>query len=225
MLFASMAMMQTLRLTPVTPKRINRVMDVTAYLFLSDCATISAGFPFRGAVDSLGTGNVAVIQMRNVDDALGVDWAALTRVELPTRRVPDLLIPGDVILTTRGRRNFAFALTAVPGPAVCSPHFFVIRVRQPHILMPEFLAWQINQKVAQEHIQQSATGSYILNLTRAAVEAVPISIPPMATQAAAIAIANTAHREVAVLQALIENQRSLIDVVATKILNPERPTV
>lgn len=199
-------------------------LDAKICTRLADCATISSGFPFRGAVDALPGGEVAVIQMRNVDGTKGVDWAALTKVDLPTKRKPDFLVPGDVILATRGRRNFALALTDVPGPAVCSPHFFVIRVRQPHAVMPEFLAWQINQKAAQEHIQQSATGSHILNLTRSAVEAVPISIPPQSIQAAAVAMSNTALREVAVLQALIDNQRSLIEVVATKILNPERPT-
>ncbi len=201
-------------------------MDVTTNLCtsLGECAAISAGFPFRGAIDALAKGGIAVIQMRNVDDARGVEWAKLTKVELPTKRKLDLLTPGDVILTTRGRRNFALALTDIPYPAVCSPHFFVIRVRQPKVLLPEFLAWQINQKAAQEHIQQSATGSYILNLTRAAVESVPITIPPMSTQAAAVALASAAHREVATLQALIDNQRSLIEVVATKILNSERPS-
>ena len=199
-------------------------VDAKIYARLVDCATISPGFPFRGAVDLLPEGEVSVIQMRNVGDAQGVDWTALTKIDLPTKRKPDLLVPGDVILTTRGRRNFALVLTTVPCPAVCSPHFFVIRVRQPQIIMPEFLAWQINQKAAQEHMQQSATGSYILNLTRSAVESVPISIPPIPTQAAAVAVANTAQREVSVLQALIDNQRSLIEVVATKILNPERPS-
>lgn len=200
-------------------------MDVTANLrrSLGECAAISAGFPFRGAVDALDKGSVAVIQMRNVDGVQGVDWAGLTKVDLPTKRKPDLLMPGDVILTTRGRRNFALALTAIPMPAVCSPHFFVIRVRQPEALMPEFLAWQINQKTAQEHFQQAATGSYILNLTRAAVESVPITVAPLSTQAAAVALASAAHSEVAVLQALIDNQRSLIEVVATQILNSERP--
>lgn len=199
-------------------------VDAKIYARLVDCATISPGFPFRGAVDLLPEGEVSVIQMRNVGDAQGVDWTALTKIDLPTKRKPDLLVPGDVILTTRGRRNFALVLTTVPYPAVCSPHFFVIRVRQPQIIMPEFLAWQINQKAAQEHMQQSATGSYILNLTRSAVESVPISIPPIPTQAAVVAVANTAQREVSVLQALIDNQRSLIEVVATKILNPERPS-
>lgn len=201
-------------------------MDVTANLVtsLGECATLSAGFPFRGAIDALEKGVVAVIQMRNVDDAQGIAWQQLTKVDLPTRRAPDLLMPGDVILTTRGRRNFALCLTDIPGPAVCSPHFFVIRVRQPDTLTPEFLAWQINQKAAQEHIHQSATGSHILNLTRAAVESVPIMIPPLPIQEAAVAMASTSQREVAALQALIDNRRSLVEVVATKILSPERPT-
>lgn len=201
-------------------------MDVTLKIeaSLGGCATISAGFPFRGSVDALVRGPVAVIQMRNVESSAGVDWSALTKVQLPSKRNPDLLGPGDVILTTRGRRNFALALADLPTPVVCSPHFFVIRVRQGFALMPEFLAWQINQKPAQEHFQQSATGSFIMNLTRGAVASLPITIPPMDTQAAVVALANAAHHEVATLQALIDNQRSLIEVVATKILSSERPS-
>lgn len=199
-------------------------MSDTAKLYasLGECAMIAAGFPFRGAVDSLAKGSVAVVQMRNVEDAGGVDWPALTRVELPTKREPDLLMPGDVILTTRGRRYFALALTEIPVPAVCSPHFFVIRVRPAYALLPEFLAWQINQKPAQDYLQQSATGSHILNLTRGAVEALPLTIPPLHTQAAAVALASAAQREAAVLQALIDNRRCELDAVATQILNPER---
>lgn len=191
---------------------------------LGDCASISAGFPFRGSVDALARGPVAVIQMRNVEDSAGVDWSALTKVQLPSKRNPDLLGPGDVILTTRGRRNFALALADLPTPAVCSPHFFVIRVRQGFALMPEFLAWQINQKPAQEHFQQSATGSFILNLTRGAVASLPITIPPMHTQAMALELAIAAKRESALLQALIESRQLQIDAVANQILNSERPT-
>lgn len=188
---------------------------------LSKVAAISAGFPFRGAIDVLENGPIAVIQMRNVDDA-GVAWDALARVTLPTKREPDLLEPGDVILSTRGRRYFALALNEIPTPAVCSPHFFVMRATSNSALLPEFLAWQINQRPAQEHLQQAATGSHILNLTRAAVAALPIIIPPMRTQKAAIALAQIAQREVTALQALIENRRVELDAIATQILNTER---
>jgi hypothetical protein len=135
------------------------------FLTIAACARASSGFPFRGAVDALEPGEVAVIQMRNIEEG-SIDWPTLARVTLPTKRAPDFLASGDVIFTTRGRRNFAFALDEIPGPAVCSPHFFILRPREPDKLLPAFLAWQINQKPAQEYLQQAATGSHILNITR-----------------------------------------------------------
>lgn len=198
-------------------------MNVTAsrFVYLGQCARISAGFPFRGAVDALDPGPVAVIQMRNVEGD-GVDWASLVKVELPTKRVPDLLAEGDVIFTTRGRRNFALALAGIPGAAVCSPHFFVIQPHEPDRLRPDFLAWQINQKPAQEHLQQAATGSHILNITRGAIESLPIAIPPLEVQRTIVALADAARSESALINALLDNRQRQLDTVAAQILNPER---
>lgn len=182
---------------------------------------MSAGFPFRGTVDALEAGDVAVIQMRNVEGE-GVDWPALSRVTLPSKRKPDYLAEGDIIFTTRGRRNFALALSELPGPAVCSPHFFVLRVNDPSVLLPAFLAWQINQKPAQEYLQQAATGSHILNITRAAIESLPVAIPPREVQCEVLALADAARRERELINALIDNRQRQIDAVVAQILIPER---
>lgn len=198
-------------------------MNDTAIRFvpLVQCARLSAGFPFRGAVDALEPGPVGVIQMRNVEGG-GVDWESLARVALPTKRAPDLLADGDVIFTTRGRRNFALALTDIPGAAVCSPHFFVIRVHEVTWLQPDFLAWQINQKPAQEYLQQAATGSHILNITRGAIESLPITIPPIEVQRTVVAMADAARRESAVINALLDIRQRQLDAVAAQILTSER---
>lgn len=184
---------------------------------------VSAGFPFRGAIDALEPGEVAVIQMRNVEGE-GVDWPSLSRVSLPTKREPDFLGEGDVIFTTRGRRNFALSLSEIPGLAVCSPHFFVLRVDKPDKLLPAFLAWQINQKPAQDYLQQAATGSHILNITRAAIESLPIAIPPVEVQRAILELAGAAQRERDLVKALIDNRQRQLDAVAAQILIPERLT-
>lgn len=188
---------------------------------LSAQVRVSAGFPFRGAVDALAPGGVAVVQMRNVEED-SIDWPSLVRITLPTKRAPDLLAEGDVIFTTRGRRNFALALEDVTGPAVCSPHFFVLQSREPDRLLPAFLAWQINQKPAQEYFQQAATGSHILNITRAAIESLPIAIPPMEVQRAVLELAEAARRERDLVNALIDNRQRQLDAVAAQILIPER---
>jgi hypothetical protein len=196
-------------------------MSVTALktTTVGETCRVSAGYPFRGAVDALPPGPVAVVQMRNVD-AEAIDCESLTRVLLPTTRQPDFLQPGDVIFTTRGRRNSALALKDVPEPAVCSPHFFVLRVNEPAALLPEFLAWLINQKPAQEYLQQAATGSHILNITRGAIENLPVAIPRLEVQRALVALAEQARRERELMHALIDNRQSQLDAISALILTP-----
>lgn len=193
----------------------------TATFPLATLARVSAGFPFRGAVDALEPGEVAVIQMRNVEGET-IAWPSLAHVILPTKRAPDFLASGDVIFTTRGRRNFALVLEEVPGPAVCSPHFFVLRSFDPARLLPAFLAWQINQKPAQEYLQQAATGSHILNITRTAIDNLPIAIPPADVQRAILELAGAARRERDLVNALIDNRQRQLAAVAAQILTSER---
>lgn len=190
--------------------------DHTAYLreSLGDVAAISAGYPLRGAVDELTSGDVAIVQMRNVDADGGVNWREVQRIALPSKRPPAFLAVGDIIFTTRGTRNFALALDTVEGEAVCSPHFFVVRVLDANRISPAFLAWQINQRTAQEYFQREATGSHILNIRREVIENLPLSIPPLATQRAIVALADAARAERATLTKLIENRNHQIEAIA-----------
>ena len=193
--------------------------DDTAYLreSLGDVAAIAAGYPLRGAVDELAGGNVAIVQMRNVDADSGVNWHEVQRITLPSKRPPTLLAVGDIIFTTRGTRNFALSLDTVEGAAVCSPHFFVIRVLDAKRIAPAFLAWQINQRTAQEYFQREATGSHILNIRREVIENLPLALPPLDLQRAIIALADTARAERAALAKLIENRNHQIEAIALSL--------
>lgn len=193
------------------------------YEILQDLAFVSAGYPLRGAVDALPTGDVAVIQMRNVDPDSGIDWAQARRVTLPSKRETSFLSPGEIIFTTRGARNLALALDVIPGKAVCSPHFFVIRVKNPVRLTPEFLAWQMNQLPAQQHFQREATGSHILNIRREAIENLPLAIPSLARQQAITALAKAASAERAALTKLINNRNQQLETIACGLHHSGRP--
>lgn len=197
---------------------------VTAHICdsLSNVATISAGYPLRGAVDELDSGEVAIVQMRNVDADSGVNWSEVQRVALPSKRPPAFLAAGDIIFTTRGTRNFALALDTVAGEAVCSPHFFVIRVIDAHRIEPKFLAWQINQRAAQEYFQREATGSHILNIRREVIEALPVAIPPVETQHLIVALADAARAERAALTRLIDNRNQQLEAIALGLSILER---
>jgi hypothetical protein len=183
---------------------------------LVEVAEIAAGHPLRSGVDEFPTGDTGVIQMRNVDPETGVDWSSVSRVELPPARRIEFLNPGDVIFSTRGTRTYAVALGTAPFPAVCSPHFFVLRIRGGAV-EPRFLAWQINQAPAQEYLQREATGSHILNIRREVIERLEIVIPSLAHQAAIVAFAEEATREKRLLSALIGNRQQQMNALAAQL--------
>lgn len=178
----------------------------------------------RGAVDELDLGDVALVQMRNVDQSTGVNWDEVQRIELPSKRAPAFLEAGDIIFTTRGMRNFALALNEVEGKAVCSPHFFVIRVGNTNLITPPFLAWQINQRPAQEYFQREATGSHILNIRREVIENLPVAIPSLAMQRAIVEFAKAANDERTALARLIENRNHQLEAIAIGLHHSERLT-
>lgn len=186
---------------------------------LGGVASISAGYPFRGKVDALPAGGVAVIQMRNTDPNTGIDWNGLSRIELPRPSPKAFLRPEDIILSTRGGRNFPYCIEGRGQQLVCSPHFFVIRVRTSAIL-PQFLSWQMMQKPAQDYFAAGATGSYILNLKREVVENLPIAIPPLAQQQHIADLDAAMRGERAILTQLIDNRAAEMTAIAQQLLTP-----
>lgn len=185
---------------------------------LREIATISAGHPIRDAVRDVPGGDVAVVQIRNVHVETGVDWAAVARTNLSGRREPDWLKPGDVLFSARGQRNIAVCLDQPPIKAVCSPHFFLIRVTDSKSVLPEFLAWQMNLPTTQQYFAQSATGSYIKSIRRQVLENLTLLIPSLDRQRLLVDLARTAQREKEILERLIENRQQELEHIAGNLL-------
>jgi len=190
--------------------------DALIYKTTGEIADISAGYPLRGSVDALAQGDVPFVQMKNVDPETGIDWSSVQRVELPGARKPKLLTDNDVIFASRGTRNFAYAVTGGPEHSVCSPHFFVLSIRDTSRLNPEFLAWQINQKPAQDYLQRSAVGTQAIKaIRRPSLEALPLAIPPLHEQLLIVEFWRASQQERATLNQLIELSKHRSEAIAT----------
>lgn len=191
--------------------------DAALKLKLSDLTRIRAGHPFRGAVEAVPEGAVAVVQMRDILPSGGIDWSSAVRTELVGRKEPDWLRGGDLLFVSRGSRYFAVCVDSSPAPAVCGPHLFHLTVKARELLMPEFLAWVVGQGPVQRQLQQAASGSLQLSVTRQALEALEIPLPPLATQRVITDLAAAAARERAVLTALIQNRELQLEALASAL--------
>jgi hypothetical protein len=85
-----------------------------------------------------------------------------------------LLQQGDVLFAAKGTKNFAVWYESLPAghtgknlPAVASTSFFVIRLKENTIdkVLPEYLAWYINQPVSQKFLKGNAMGTFIVSIS------------------------------------------------------------
>lgn len=186
---------------------------------LSNIAEIRAGHPFRGRVPEDVSGSVSVIQIKDVDWAGRVKWAGLTKTSLEGRKEPDWIKSGDILFVARGAKIVAAYADAVSIPCVCSQYFYLLRIKSPDIL-PEFVAWQINQQPAQTYLVKSAEGTAQVSVRRSMLEELSIVIPPLDQQQTIVELAKSALRERELLEALISNREQELRVIAKKLLEP-----
>jgi hypothetical protein len=185
---------------------------------LSELATITAGHPIRDAVRDVPGGDVAVVQIKNVRADTGVDWPTVARTKLTGRRAPDWLKAGDVLFAARGQRNVAVCVGQPPVKSVCSPHFFLIRMKEGKATLPEFIAWQMNLPRSQRYFAKSATGSYITSIRRQVLETLPLVIPSLDRQRLLVRLARAAERERQLMELLMENRQRELGLVARDLL-------
>jgi len=189
------------------------MIDATT-VALQALAEFRVGYPFRGAIEPVAAGSVPVVQMKDVSATVAMDWGAVIRTELTGRREPDWLVSGDVLFVARGNHYYAAALKSVPSRSICGPHLYHLRLKHGSVVLPEFLAWQINQPPIQRLLRQAAEGTNQLSIRRAELEALPISIPSLAIQEHIVQLAEAAARERALLDQLILNRERQLSALA-----------
>ena len=187
-------------------------------LQLGQGADVRAGYPFRGGVVPAEQGPAWVVQMKDLDAAGNVRWAQVVRAHLPGRKAPDWLQASDLLVVARGNRFHSACLDEPPGPTVCGPHFFRLRVKPGVPLLPAFLAWQINRAPAQRFLSSHAEGSDQLSIRRGVLESLPVAVPPLETQRSIVGLAAAANEERTRLEALIRNRQQQLDALAFELL-------
>jgi len=186
---------------------------------LEKIAIIEPGYPFRGSIKTQKPGDVAVIQMRDASPEQGLTTTDVAHIALPGKKMPDWLASGDLLFVARGNNNFAVYVDQLSEKTVCTPHFFQIRIKPSITLLPEFLAWQINQTPAQGYFSRLAQGSVLRNIKKSELAALPIVIPPRETQQKIIAIDRLTKKELQLMEALMDNRRQMMKTIARQTLS------
>jgi len=144
---------------------------------LKNIATIQTGVFAKPTYN----GDIVYLQARHFDEN------GLLSVELHPDLMADdisdkhLLRTGDVLFAAKGTKNFAVAFEDHFPLSVASTSFFVIRL-QNEIVLPQYLAWYLNNPDSQQFLKNFARGTSIASISKAVLDDLEIFIPDLKTQ-------------------------------------------
>ena len=157
---------------------------------LGDIASIQTGLFAK----PLAKGEVVYLQSKHFDD----------QGNLLTSLHPDLLIEdiskkhllreGDILFAAKGTKNFAAVYEAHNLPAVASTSFFVFRLFDSKVL-PEYLAWFLNNPNTMSSLKAQAMGTSILSISKQVLEDLEIPIPSIDKQKSVVLISKLRLQE------------------------------
>lgn len=168
------------------------------------------GHSFRSRLEPDAAGDVAVIQMKDIDDSNLVHAGGLVRVQMPDLKSHHLVRPGDLLFRSRGITNSAALVDADLGRAVLAAPMLLIRPASD-ALDPAYLQWFINHPAIRAELASHAAGTAVKMIGARALVHLRVTVPPIATQRHIVEAARLASRESALLDRLKQRRKALVD--------------
>ena len=180
---------------------------------LNEVALVRLGHHFRTSVKTDPTGNVRVLQMKDVSPDGDVRWDGLTQVvELKDKT---FVKKGDIVFAHRGSRNYSALVDREVQNVLASGNLFVIRILDTGV-MAEYLNWYLNQEPAQVFFEQHREGSYIPMLRGEWLKALNVPIPSLEIQKQVVGLNKIRKSEKALEKLLSEKKDLLVQSVVYK---------
>jgi len=147
---------------------------------LKHIATIQTGV-FAKPIEK---GEIVYLQAKHFDENGELIETLYPDLNTDNKIEKHILKKGDVLFAAKGTKNFAAWFKDKDLPAVASTSFFVIRLNAhfQNKILPEFLAWYINQPTSQRFLKMRARGTSMVSISKAVLQELEIPIPDQITQ-------------------------------------------
>lgn len=181
---------------------------------ITKLADIQIGYQALSRIDPDPDGTHAIIQAKDISDKQELDTSDLYTF-IPEREPERYRVDkGDVLFLSRGRNNLAYPIRWSLSNTLAASTFFILRVHSDKVL-PEYLAWAINQPPVQAALKMHAHATTTIPLIpKAAFESLSISVPPLEVQHKIVALNDLLKKERELTDKLLEKRIQLIQAVS-----------
>lgn len=188
---------------------------------LADIAEVRMGYSFRSRLEADALGDVAVIQMKDIDDANLLHPEGLVRVQMPDLKDRHLVQAGDLLFRSRGVTNSAALVGGGLGRAVLAAPMLLIRP-QTDVVEPAYLQWFINHPATQAALAGRAAGTSVRMIGKGALDQLEVVLPPLEKQRRIVEVAQLASREAALLEELRGRRKALLEGILLRSAEENR---
>lgn len=184
---------------------------------IKDIATIQMGYSFRSKLEASETGNIKVIQMKDLLDDNTVDCSGLMKIDMQTPKEQHFVQIGDLVFRSRGQINTSAVILENPEEAIVASPLIRIRITNPETVLPEYLNWYISQTDAQRYLTSVQAGTSVNMVGTQQLEQMPVHIPSLSIQKNIVELAALSARERTILNTLAEKRDKYISTLLTQI--------
>ncbi|TMS59859.1 restriction endonuclease subunit S [Imbroritus primus] len=177
---------------------------------LLDIAEVRMGYSFRSRLEVDAEGDVAVIQMKDIDDSNLLHPEGLARIQMPDLKDRHIVQEGDLMFRSRGESNSTSLVGGSLGRAVLAAPMMLIRLKVDAV-EPAYLQWFINQPATQAALASQAAGTAVKMIGKAALEQLEVAVPPLDDQRRIVEIGQLAAREAQLMRELMGRRKALIE--------------
>lgn len=177
---------------------------------LASISEVRMGYSFRSRLEVDAEGDVAVIQMKDIDESNLLHPEGLAHIQMPDLKERHLVQQGDLMFRSRGGSNSVSLVAASLGRAVLAAPMMLIRPKAKAI-DPAYLQWFINQPTTQNLLSSQAEGTAVKMISKAAIEQLPVAVPSLADQRRIVEIGQLAAREADLMKELMDRRKALIE--------------
>jgi len=168
-------------------------------------------------------GSHSLIQIKDVDNAGNLLIDQLSKIT-PTGSVDRYLVTkGDVLFLSRGQNNIAITIRQPLENTLASYYFYILRAN-PKRVLPDYLAWFINQPSAQAFFGSAGQGSLVRMVPKSTFEELEIQLPSLNTQKAIAELDVLQKKEAHAMEHLVRSRKRLIDGLSLKAATGESQT-
>lgn len=178
---------------------------------IQDIATLQTGLFAK----PLAIGEVVYLQSKHFDEQGNLSATLHPDLSMEDFSQKHLLRAGDVLFAAKGTKNFAAVYEAHNLPAVASTSFFVIRLFDSKVI-PEYLAWFLNNQSTQVSLKAQAMGTSIPSISKVVLEELEIPVPTIEKQKSVVAISKLRWQEKSIHAKLVSLRDKKIQ---TQIIN------